>query len=86
MGSNTEKKPWTILQNLCKNLRKEIKSDNFSYRKIGREITNCGVIEKSPKLPFLKGTNLTSFLKLLLFILAFWYLFFASFIDGSHNN
>ena len=28
MGSNTEKKPWTYLQNLYKNWSKEIKSDN----------------------------------------------------------
>ena len=47
MGSNTEKKPWTNLQNLYKNLSKEIKSDNFCYRKVGRAITKGGAIEKS---------------------------------------
>ena len=50
MGSNTEKKPWTNLQNLYKNLSKEIKSDNFCYRKVGRAITKWGAIEKSPIL------------------------------------
>ena len=30
MGSNTEKKPWTNLQNVYKNLSKGIKSDNFA--------------------------------------------------------
>ena len=29
MGSNAEKKPWTNLQNLYKNLSKGIKSDNL---------------------------------------------------------
>ena len=47
MGSNTEKKPWTNLQNSYKNLSKEIKSDNFCYRKVGRAITKWGAIEKS---------------------------------------
>jgi hypothetical protein len=42
MGSNTEKKPWTNLQNLYNNLIKEIKSD-----KVGRAITKWGAIEKS---------------------------------------
>ena len=46
MGSNTEKKPWTNLQNLYKNLSKEIKSDNFCYRKGGRAITKWRAIEK----------------------------------------
>ena len=50
MGSNTEKKPWTNLQNSYKNLSKEIKSDNFWYHKVGREITKWGAIEKSPIL------------------------------------
>ena len=50
MGSNTEKKPWTNLQNLYKNWSKEIKSDNFCYRKVGRAITKWGAIEKSPIL------------------------------------
>ena len=50
MGSNTEKKPWTNLQNSYKNLRKEIKSDNFCYRKVGRVITKWEAIEKSPIL------------------------------------
>ena len=31
-------------------LKQEIKSDNFCYRKVGRAITNCGAIEKSPIL------------------------------------
>ena len=45
MGSNTEKKPWTNLQNSYKNLSKEIKSD-----KVGRAITKWEAIEKSPIL------------------------------------
>ena len=45
MGSNTEKKPWTNLQNLYKNLSKGIKSDNVA-RKVGRAITKGGAIEK----------------------------------------
>ena len=44
MGSNTEKKPWTNLQNLYKNLNKEIKNDNFYCRKVGRVITKWGAI------------------------------------------
>ena len=32
MGSNTEKKQWTNLQNWYKNWCKEIKSDNYCYR------------------------------------------------------
>ena len=70
MGSNTEKKPWTNLQISYKNWSKEIKSDNFFYRKVGRTITKWGVIEKSPileKLPFLKLTK------------------FMSHFDGSNN-
>ena len=51
MGSNTEKKSWTNLQNLYKNWSKEIKSDNFCYRKVGRAITKWGAKEKSPILP-----------------------------------
>ena len=50
MGSNTEKKPWTNLQNLYKNLSKEIKSDNFCYHKVGRAITIWGAIEEGPIL------------------------------------
>ena len=50
MGSNTEKKPRTNLQNSYKNLSKEIKSDNFGYRKVGRAITKRGAKEKSPIL------------------------------------
>ena len=51
MRSNTEKKPWTDLQNSYnKNLSKEIKSDNFCYRKVGGAITKWGAIEKSPIL------------------------------------
>ena len=38
MGNNTEKKPLTKLENLYKRLSKEIKSDNFCYRKVGREV------------------------------------------------
>ena len=47
MGSNTEKKPWTNLQNLYKKWSKEIKSDNFCYCKVGRAITKGEAIEKS---------------------------------------
>ena len=43
MGSNTEKNPWTNLQNSCKNLSKEIKSDNFCYHKVGRMITKSNI-------------------------------------------
>ena len=50
MERNTEKKPWTDLQNSYKNWSKEIKSDNFCYRKVGRAITKWGSIEKSPIL------------------------------------
>ena len=46
MGSNTEKKPWTNLQNVYKTLSKEVKSDNFCYRKVGRALTKWGAIEK----------------------------------------
>ena len=42
MGSNTEKKSWTNLQNLHKNWSKENKSDNFCYWKVGRAITKWG--------------------------------------------
>ena len=56
MGSNTEKKPWTNLQNLYKNWSKEIKSDNFCYCKVGRAITQWGAIEKSPILLSQKST------------------------------
>ena len=47
MWSNTEKKPWTNLQNSYKNSSKGIKSDNFCYGKVGRAITKWGAIEKS---------------------------------------
>ena len=47
MGSNIENKPWTNLQNSYKNLSKDIKSDNFCYRKVGRAITKWGAIEKN---------------------------------------
>ena len=47
MGSNTEKKPWTNLQNSYKNWNKEVKSDKFCYRKVGRAITKWGAVEKS---------------------------------------
>ena len=33
-----------------KKLSKEVKSDNFCYRKAGRAITKWGAIEKSPIL------------------------------------
>ena len=51
---------------LIQNCSKEIKSDNFCYRKVGRAITKWGAREKSNiaivisnivKLPFLKGNN-----------------------------
>ena len=51
MESNTEKKLWTNLQNSYKNGSKEIKSENFCYRKVGRAIIN------GEKLPFLKGNK-----------------------------
>ena len=47
MGSNTEKKPWTNLQNLHKNWSKELKSGNFCYHEVGRARTKWGAIEKS---------------------------------------
>ena len=57
MGSNTVKKPWTNLQNSYKNWSKEIKSDNFCYRKVRRAITKWGAKEK---LSFLKGKKIIS--------------------------
>ena len=57
MGSNTEKKPWTNLQNSYKKWSKEIKSDNFCYRKVGRAITKWGAIQKSPILLSQYGKN-----------------------------
>ena len=65
MGSNTEKKPWTNLQNILKNSSKDIKSDNFCYRKVGRAITKWGAIENKSniaiaileKLLFLTGNK-----------------------------
>jgi hypothetical protein len=39
---------------LIQKLKKEIKSDNFCHRKVGRAITKWGAIEKSP---FLKGNK-----------------------------
>ena len=48
MESNTEKKPLTNLQYQYKKLSKEVKSNNFCYRKVGRAITKWGEIEKSP--------------------------------------
>ena len=50
MGSNTEKKPWTNLQNSYKNWCKEIKSDNFCHRKVGRAITKLWAIFKGKKI------------------------------------
>ena len=46
MGSNTEKKPWTNLQNLYKKWSKGIKSSNL----VGRAIAKGGAVEKSPIL------------------------------------
>ena len=46
MESNTEKKPWTNLQNLYKNWSKGIKNDNF----VGRAITKWGAIEKNSNI------------------------------------
>ena len=68
MGSNTEKKPWTNLQNSYKYWSKEIKSNSFCYRKVRRAITKWGSIEKSPILRsqywknyhFLKGNKINS--------------------------
>ena len=60
MGSNTEKKPWNKLQNSHKNRSKEIKSDNFCYRKVGRAITKWEALEKSPifeKITIFKGNK-----------------------------
>ena len=47
MDSNTEKNSWINLQNLYKNWSKEVKSENFFYRKVGRAITKLGEIEKN---------------------------------------
>ena len=47
MGSNIEKEPWTNLQNSYENWSKEIKSDNFCYRKVGKAMTKWGAIKKS---------------------------------------
>ena len=44
MGSKTEKNSRTNVQNSYKDLIKEIKSDNFCYRKVGRAITKWGAI------------------------------------------
>ena len=49
-GKQYRKKPWTKLQNTYKNWSKEIKSDNFCCRKVGRAITKWIAIEKSPIL------------------------------------
>ena len=49
MGSNTENKPWTNLQNTYNNWSKENKSDNFCYLKVGRAITKWGAIFKCNK-------------------------------------
>ena len=62
MGSNSEKKPWTNLENTYKIWSKEIKDDNFCYCKVERTITKLGAIEKSPiaileKLIFFKGNK-----------------------------
>ena len=47
MGSNTEKKLLTNLQNQYKKLSKEVNSDNFCNLKVGEAITKLGAIEKS---------------------------------------
>ena len=47
MGSNTEKKPRTNLQNSYKNWSKEIKSDNFCHCKVGRVIILLLLVEPS---------------------------------------
>ena len=49
-GINTEKKPWTNLQNQYKKWNKDIKSNNFYYHKVERAITKCEAIKKSPIL------------------------------------
>ena len=54
MGSNTEKKPWTNLQNSYKNWNKEIKSENFCHRKGERAITKWGAIEKNSNIAIAK--------------------------------
>ena len=38
------------VQNRDNKLSKEVKSDNFCYRKVGRAISKWGAIEKSPIL------------------------------------
>ena len=50
MGSNTEKKPWTNLQNLYKNLSKGIKSDNFAIAKLEERLLNGEQYRKVPIL------------------------------------
>ena len=50
MGSNTEKKPLTNLQNLYKKCSKEGKSNIFRYCIVGRAITICRARVKSPIL------------------------------------
>ena len=59
MGSNTEKKPYTNLQNSYKNWSKEITSDNFCYRKVERTINKWGEIEKrvTKIISYLNGSN-----------------------------
>ena len=47
MGGNTEKKPWTNLQNSYKNWSKEIRSNNFCNRKVGRAVTKWRAIMKN---------------------------------------
>ena len=45
-GVIQKKKPGIPVQNLYKKWSKEIKSDNFWYRKVGRAITKLGPLEK----------------------------------------
>ena len=47
MESNIEEKPWTQVQKRYKKLSKEVNSDNFCYRKVGRAISLWVAIEKS---------------------------------------
>ena len=47
MGSNTEEKSWSNVQNWYKNISKEVKSNNFCYRKLGRVITIWAALDKS---------------------------------------
>ena len=54
MGSNTEKKPWTNLQNLYKNWSKNIKSDNLMGSNREKSNIAIAILEK---LTILKGNK-----------------------------